>query len=87
MVQMTDTLAQRVAEAIDYWLDSDSNEELNNAAKAAIEASGAQHLQGLVEVLKRISKAEKSGSNDARFLASIAIEALAALPPELRGEK
>lgn len=53
---------------------------------------GAQHLQGVVEALKRISthqhiNADGSINAGVAYSAHIAKEALAALPPELRGKK
>ena len=63
------------------------------AAQAAIEASGAAHIHKLVEALKIIERMaiKQTSSKDKNWklyelIAAQAQQALASLPPELRGE-
>jgi hypothetical protein len=85
---MTDTLTQRVAKAIQRSLVKSN--DINDAAQAAIEASGAQHLQGLVKALEFYARAgiykAPLHNNESYFdCGEKARKALAALPEEARG--
>jgi hypothetical protein len=74
-----DKQTQAVAEALSaLWIEG-STVSLEDASKAAIKASGAEHLGELVRALLRMR-------NENSDPYGIAKEALSKLPPELRGE-
>jgi hypothetical protein len=93
---MTDTLTQRVAWAIEAEALLMANEQFSpdaarpkteRFAQAAIEASGAQHLQGLVEALKKYGQHDSYCGIGMGKCTCGFDETLAALTPELRGER
>jgi hypothetical protein len=83
-----DKQTQAVAEALSaLWIEG-ATVTLEEAAKSAIKASGAEHLGELVKAMQEISKCRTTlyDSSKPSYEAELAAKALSKLPLELRGE-